>query len=35
MHKNFVGALIPRFVPHPGCGPNSLYVCIKLCEEQF
>jgi len=28
-------ALIARFVPHPGCGPNSIYACIKLCEKHF
>jgi len=22
-------ALIARFVPHPGCGPNSIYTRIK------
>ena len=28
-------ALIARFVPHTGCGPNSIYKRIKLCEKQF
>jgi len=28
-------ALIAQFVPHPGCGPNSIYTRIKLCEKQF
>jgi len=35
MHKNFVEALIVGFVPHPGCGPNSIYTRIKLCDKQF
>jgi len=35
MHKISWEALIARFVAHPGCGPNSLYTRINLCEKQF
>jgi len=35
MHKISWEALIARFVPHPGCGTNSIYTRIELCEKQF
>jgi len=35
MHEISREALIARFVPHPGCGPNSIFTRIKLCEKQF
>jgi len=35
MHKISWEALIARFVPHSGCGPNSIYTRIKVCEKQF
>jgi len=28
-------ALIAWFFPQPGCGPNSIYARIKLCEKQI
>jgi len=35
MRKNFVGGFDCSVWPHPGCGPDSTYARIKLCEEQF
>jgi len=35
MHNISWEALIARFVLHPGCGPNSIYTRIKLCENSF
>jgi len=35
MHKIPREALIAWFVPHPGCGPNSIYTRIKLCDKQI
>jgi len=35
MQKISWEAFIARFVPHLGCGPNSIYTRIKLCEKQF
>jgi len=35
MHKISWAAFIARFVPHPGCGPNSIYTRIKLGEKQI
>ena len=28
-------ALIARFVPHPGCGPNSIYTRINSVKNSF
>jgi len=35
MHKIPLEALIARFVHHSGCGPNSIYKRIKLCDKQI
>jgi len=35
MHKILWEALIARFVPHPGCGTNSIYTRLELCKNRF
>ena len=33
MNKNFVGGFECPVCPHAGCGPNSMYTRIKLCDR--